>query len=122
MNPQDTTPEPSKQQTTPQTQNPTQPAIQPAASAQSRHGFDKIDPIKQKKNVLWLYLLAFLSYGAMIVSLVTFNSASVYSYAGILTGGIAGLSGYRTGSKALTIFGYIPFGVNAAILLITQFI
>lgn len=97
-------------------------AIQPAANAQTRHGFEHIDRAKQQKRVPLLYISAISSYIAVVLSLVMFNEAEVYSYAGVAAGGIAGLAGYRMGNKTLSIFGYIPASINAVILLITQFI
>lgn len=96
--------------------------IQPSTSAQSRHGFDNLDTTKKQKRAPLLYFSAIASYLAIVLSLLSFNSVAIYSYGGVLAGGIAGLAGYRMGNKKLAIFGYIAFGINAVILLITQFI
>lgn len=126
MQPNNITPtgnEPVTPPTNVQPQVPIAPSVvQPAANAQTKHGFDTIDRAKQQKRVPLLYVSAILSYVAIVFSLLTFSEAQLYSYAGVAAGGVAGLAGYRMGNKPLAIVGYIPFGINAVILLITQFI
>jgi hypothetical protein len=128
MQPENTPPlgqQPATPPTNEQAQTPTSPnpgVILPAGSAQSRQGFDSIDRAKQQKKVPLLYLSAIASYIALALSLLTANEAALHSYVGVLAGGFAGLAGYRMGNKKLATFAYIAAGINAVILVITDFI